>query len=57
MIKNEFLRWAMLFTAANSKFASIDSFTWTKTIKEKTMALLRLAQDLKLIEDEPDKPP
>lgn len=57
MTKKVFLRWALLFIAANSKFASICSSAWIDTIKGKADALFRLAKEMQLIDDEPEQPP
>lgn len=56
MTKKEFLRLALLFTATNEKFASLNIYVWTNTLREHVSALLTLAEELKVI-DEPDKPP
>ena len=57
MTKKVFLRWALLFIAANSKFASICSSAWIDTIKGKADVLFRLAKEMQLIDDEPEQPP
>lgn len=57
MTRKVFFRWALLFTAANSGFASISTSTWIDTIKSKSKALFKLASEMQLLDDEPDKPP
>ena len=57
MTKKVFLRWALLFLSANYQFSAMNSYIWIKTIREKTMELFGLAQELNIIDDEPDKPP
>lgn len=57
MTRKVFLRWALLFLASNEKYSSIDSQTWCFTLKFKAKALLNLAEELNLIDDEPEQPP
>ena len=57
MTRRKFLRWTLLFLASNEKFASLDSFTWCDTLRHKAKALLTLAKELNLIDDEPNEPP
>lgn len=57
MTKKEFLRLALLFTAANSNFGSMCKHTWGKTLREAVNKLLELAEEYNVIDDEPEQPP
>lgn len=57
MTRKKFAGLALLFIAANEKFASAEvDYTWTNTLRKSCKALLKVAEEFGVI-DEPDDPP
>ena len=57
MTTKTFQRLALLFLAANEKFSAASDWVWEDTLKKKVSAITSLAKELRLLDDEPDKPP
>lgn len=57
MTTKTFQRLALLFLAANEKFSAVSDWVWEDTLKKKVSAITSLAKELRLLDDEPDKPP
>lgn len=57
MTTKTFQRLALLFLAANEKFSAASNWVWEDTLKEKVSTITSLAKELRLLDDEPDKPP
>ena len=57
MTTKKFQRLALLFLAANEKFSASSDWVWEDTLKKKVSTITSLAKELRLLDDEPDKPP